>query len=243
MDMHGHGHEIQRLELGYLLTGSQLRLPDATLDTDPVWEDTSSVNTMSAYDTDRTLSEVLRGPTSLGTLYAGAGFPSVPSLSDPRPESGEPYFSGGYDTRRHACGLEAGPLGGMPGGDICGVQVEANYSGVRDNAANRAAFAEATATVLETYLATHWDLTLGSAPTGIVLQASGRKVKGRHSIDLVWSGAAGASVDVRRDDVTIATVSGDSYTDATGNKGKATYVYQVCDAGTSTCSPTVTVSF
>lgn len=82
----------------------------------------------------------------------------------------------------------------------------------------------------------------GDAP--ISLTASGYKVKGRHHVDLAWSGAASTNVDVYRDGSVIATTANDGeYTDATNNRGGATYTYQVCEAGTSTCSDTVTVVF
>jgi hypothetical protein len=38
--------------------------------------------------------------------------------------------------------------------------VEANFTGVRDNATNRQRFADATAIVLEQYLRAHWGLRL-----------------------------------------------------------------------------------
>lgn len=162
MDVHGHSHEVQRLELGYLLSGAQLDLPDATLDASSAYQDTASVRTVSELDP-VSFSALLRGSTSLGTLYAGRGFPSVPSSSDPGPRGGA-YFSGGDNTRRHACGAEATGLGGVAGGNVCGVQVEANYTGVRDTAANRDRFGDATAIVLEQYLLAHWGLRLASAP-------------------------------------------------------------------------------
>src|SRR5262245_15954989 len=160
MDMHGHGHTIQRLELGYLLSGAELRQPDTTLDAGTTFEEESSINTISKDDAKETFSALLRGPNSLGALYAANNFPSVPSANDPFPQSGDLYFNGGFSTERHACGAAAGPLGGQPGGNICGVQIETNLTGVRDTAANRARFAEATARILETYLATHWDIQL-----------------------------------------------------------------------------------
>jgi hypothetical protein len=48
-----------------------------------------------------------------------------------------------------------------------------------------------------------------------------------------------------RDGLTIATVSagGGNYTDNTGAKGGVSWVYQVCEAGTSTCSNAVNVVF
>jgi hypothetical protein len=154
MDMHGHGHAKQRLELGYLLTGAQLGLTDAALDANRAFEDTASVRTVSQAAPE-SFSALLRGPTSLGSLYAANGFPSVPSAGDPSPGADD-YFSGGDNTRRHACGAEASALGGVTGGPVCGVQIETNFTGVRDTPANRQRFAEVTATVVTQYLATSW---------------------------------------------------------------------------------------
>ena len=81
-------------------------------------------------------------------------------------------------------------------------------------------------------------------PAVITLSANGYKVKGRHTIDLTWSGATSTNVDVYRNSALITTTANDgAYTDATNNKGKGTYVYQVCEQGTSTCSNTATVNF
>ena len=158
MDMHGHGHTIQRLELGYLLTDAQVNLTDAALDLVPSYESASAIYTLSQISP-LPFSALLRGPTSLGTLYENNGFPSIPSTSDPRP-SGADYFDGGDNTRRHTCGISASSLGGTTNGNVCGVQIETNFTGVRDNAANRDRFGDATATVLEAYLRTHWSLRL-----------------------------------------------------------------------------------
>jgi hypothetical protein len=83
----------------------------------------------------------------------------VPSANDPGPK-GAVYFSGGDDTRRHACGAEALSFGGTTDGNICGVQIETNFTGVRDNAADRQRFGEVSAVVLERFLATQWGLHL-----------------------------------------------------------------------------------
>jgi hypothetical protein len=151
MDMHGHGHSFQRLELGYLLSDAQLDLSNATLDGAKAYEDTSTIKTMSEH-AGISFAALLRGPASLGTLYANNGFPSVPSSTYASAASGEAYFSGGYNTRRHACAGAGGP--------ICGVQIEANYTGVRDTQANRDRFGDVTAAVLDTYLTQHWGLDL-----------------------------------------------------------------------------------
>lgn len=160
MDIHGHGHAVQRLELGYLLRDAQLDLSDAALDATGAYEDTSSIRTMSAHAKGLAFSAVLRGSGSLGTLYASNGFPAVPSSTHPTSAEGEAYFSGGYNTRRHTCGAEAGPLGGATGGAVCGVQIEANYTGVRDTQANMDRFGDVTADVLDRYLTMHWGLDL-----------------------------------------------------------------------------------
>lgn len=42
----------------------------------------------------------------------------------------------------------------------------------------------------------------------------------------------------------VATTANDgAYTDVNGQKGSATYVYRVCEAGTAVCSDPVTVDF
>ena len=65
-----------------------------------------------------------------------------------------------------------------------------------------------------------------------------------HNVDLTWSGASSANVVIRRDGAVIATTTNDGfYTDVIGARGGATYVYEVCEAGTSTCSNTSTVTF
>jgi hypothetical protein len=159
--MHGHGHAIPRLELGYLLSAAELRQSDAELDGDPAWQEASSINTISSDDSGATFAELLRGPASLGALYAANGFPAVPSASVPEPLRGEDYFSGGFNTDGYTCSTTAGGLSGMPGGNVCGVQMEANRVGVRDTATNRARFADVTAAVLEEYLGQHWGIQLG----------------------------------------------------------------------------------
>lgn len=243
MDMHGHGHSIQRLELGYLLTGAQLDLSNASLDANAAYEDTASMRTISE-STPPSFSALLRGSSSLGTLYANNGFRSVPSTAEPGP-AGDTYFSGGDNTRRHTCGAEATAFGGTTAGNICGVQIEANYTGVRDNATNRDRFGDATAVVLEQYLATHWGLSLGSTtpPSFITVNVRGYKVKGVARVDLTWSGATGTTVDIQRNGVVVTTTPNDgAHTDILG-KTSATFTYRVCHTGTTTCSSGASVNF
>lgn len=142
IDLHGHGHTLQRLELGYLLSGTALGNPDSVLDR-PEWFDSVSVRALGATP-GRRLSAILRGPSSLGDLFAGRGYPAVPSGPDPAP-AGTPYFNGGYNTVTH---------GSRAGGSVSAVQLEANFSNVRDTPGARAAFAGAFVGAVRSFLGT-----------------------------------------------------------------------------------------
>src|SRR5262249_5958760 len=52
-----------------------------------------------------------------------------------------------------------------------------------------------------------------------------------------------SSVDIHRNGVIVTVPHNPPYTDNTGQKGPATFTYQVCNAGTETCSNNVTVNF
>ena len=82
-------------------------------------------------------------------------------------------------------------------------------------------------------------------PAGaITLSANGFKVKGQQKVDLSWSGSSATNVDVKRDGIKIFATENDCVDrDNIDLKGGATYQYEVCDAGTSNCSNTVTVIF
>lgn len=150
IDVHGHGHEIQRAELGYLLPPAVLNLPDGSLDS-PRYASSSSLAALHAR-TGGDFAALLRGPTSLGGLLRSEGFPAVPSPSDPAPGS-DPYFSGGYSTARH---------GSRSGGPVDGVQLELNFQGVRDTQASRTAFATALARVVRSFLLERYGHDLGA---------------------------------------------------------------------------------
>ena len=81
-------------------------------------------------------------------------------------------------------------------------------------------------------------------PGPIQLRGQGKKVGGINTSRLKWRGATSANVDVYRDGNVIATTPNDgSYDDSTGTTGQASFTYKVCEAGTQTCSNTVTVNF
>ncbi len=80
---------------------------------------------------------------------------------------------------------------------------------------------------------------------GITLSAVGYRVRGKHTVDLSWSGGTSTDVDIYRDGDVITTVSNsDFYTDSIGVRGgNVRYTYQVCEAGTQNCSNEVIVRF
>ncbi len=156
IDLHGHGHTIQRLELGCLLSSSQLGLSDATLNGSSTYANQSSIRELNQRSP-FTFAQLLRGTNSLGGLLATNGYPSVPSPSDPDP-SGDPYFNGGYNTDQH---------GSQNGGTISGLQIECNFTNVRDSTNNRAHFATNLAAALDTYFSNHFAMNLHDGVPGI----------------------------------------------------------------------------
>lgn len=79
--------------------------------------------------------------------------------------------------------------------------------------------------------------------TSISLSISASKVKGTKTADLAWSGATATNVDIHRDGSLLTTTPNDgAHSDSIG-KGRGTHIYQVCEAGTTTCSPEVSASY
>lgn len=137
IDLHGHGHAIPRLELGYLITATQLRLSDDGLLAHVGNSSIARLHQLKAADD--TGAMLIRGPRALGSRLVALGVPAMPSDATPAPLVGEEYFNGGYNTLRH---------GSRDGGAVDAIQIESHYTGIRDTAANREAFAEKPVTAL-----------------------------------------------------------------------------------------------
>jgi N-formylglutamate amidohydrolase len=150
IDLHGHGHTDQRLELGYLHSADQLSADDATLNSG-TYASESSLKAIAALGR-TSYAELVRGSYSFGALMEAGGFRCAPSPTNPHPKA--PFFRGGYNTARH--GRDAAPLAGL--------QIESNSRGVRDTPENRQKFARALASTLETYLSVHMGVGLVAKP-------------------------------------------------------------------------------
>lgn len=147
IDLHGHGHTKQRLELGYNLTAEELRNLDAK-DSKQVAK--SSVVNLLATDKNLDLNHLLLGSDAFGTLITKEGFNAVPSKQDVAPLEDDKYFNGGYNTKRYTSAKYP---------TIFGFQIESNFKGVRD-AAGRPAFATAFVDAMGSYFKTYLKTSL-----------------------------------------------------------------------------------
>lgn len=148
LDLHGHAHDIQRIELGYLISRSELQLSDEELNTE-LFVNESSLRTLVGDNLNNlSHSELLRGDLSLGTLLGVQGLPSVPSQQDPFPFNEESFFSGGFNTVRHGSRDN--------GGHIDAIQIEMNQD-VRFDEGRRTMLIDSLATVILDYISIHYN--------------------------------------------------------------------------------------
>ena len=124
-----HNHSNQKVELGYLLSASDLDLTNLQLNS---YSAQSSVSQIAGISTS-SFAEVIRGYNSLGTLIVGRSYTSndvtysfeaVPTLDNPTIGSTD-YSSGGYTITQY---------GSSNGGKINGIDVATPFAGFRDNA-------------------------------------------------------------------------------------------------------------
>jgi hypothetical protein len=138
IDLHGHGHTKQRLELGYLISDNALRNPNT------INYNTSSLKNQIILYPPTQNSSLLFGTKAFGTMMANRNIPSVPSQQDMAPLVTDTYFDGGFNTATY-CNYPK----------VFGWQIESNFTGVRDNANNRTIFAKAFAQSIMEYYTTN----------------------------------------------------------------------------------------
>ena len=150
IDLHGHGHKVGQLEMGYLHSAEDFQVSDKELNGSQFLA-ASSLQGLIALNR-RPYAELIRGDFALGTLLAERGFPATPSKQRPQPTT--PYFRGGYNTSRY----------GHDGGPIAGLQIETNSKGVRDNDESRARFAKGLYESLQIFFEAQFNMQL--SPNG-----------------------------------------------------------------------------
>ena len=151
IDIHGQSHEEQRIELGYLLSSSNLRMNNSIINSLDFINNSSVKGLLNNNSDNLKLTDLLSGESSMGTFLTQKGYASVPSNEDVAPKQGELYFSGGYNTANY---------GSRDGGEIDAIQIELNMIGVRDTNENRTLFSQELAEVLLEYLRTHYNSDL-----------------------------------------------------------------------------------
>lgn len=167
LDMHGHGKPIQRIELGYLLSGAELQQTDAVLNSRAFLEE-SSIRTLTEDNVqNHTHAALLRGQNSFGTLLSRKGFPTVPSSTDPFPHSNEPYFSGGYSTQRHGSRDNEG--------EIDAIQIELNQD-IRFNNSSRLVLIQSLAQSAIEYYDLHYNNQFIGNYCNLVVSTSVNKI-------------------------------------------------------------------
>jgi len=97
------------------LSGDELRLDDELLDEGWFDEFSSIRHLIENNNLGLSLSDLIRGNFSLGSLLHDKGQVCMPDKRNLYPETDEPFFSGGFNLNRY---------GSSGGGEIDGIQIE-----------------------------------------------------------------------------------------------------------------------
>jgi N-formylglutamate amidohydrolase len=150
IDIHGHGHTVQKLELGYNLTASELSGTDAYINGSSKVAGSTVRNLVGTNLNGFSHAALVRGAFALGTFLENAGYPSVPSAVNLNSGTDD-YFSGGYTVEK---------WGSKDGDALDAIQIECNYDGVRNSTANINRFADSLAHAIKYYVEKHYFTTL-----------------------------------------------------------------------------------
>jgi hypothetical protein len=153
IDLHAHGHDSQRIELGYLLTAADYNRSDSVLNTASFIAKSSISNLVSNNIKKLSHAKLLRDSFAFGTMLGNYKYPSVPSMQIKIPDT-FPYFNGGYNTVQNTC------AGGKK--IVNGFQIELNYKNLRENSTQRGNFSKTLSLVILDYLKKHFDYSPNS---------------------------------------------------------------------------------
>lgn len=147
LDMHGHGHTVPRVEVGYIVSKANLNGTDAGLNSLATTSSIYHLSTISAYP----FSQLIRGDYAFGTLLENEGIRAVPSKQDPKPNNDD-YFNGGYCTLTY---------GSKTSGAVSAIQLETHGPNLRNNPTERKASGAKIADAIIKYMQSHYGLFLG----------------------------------------------------------------------------------
>jgi N-formylglutamate amidohydrolase len=159
LDIHGHSHEKQQVELGYLLGKDEIQWPPQRLNL-PEVAARSSIRLLDQ-SSDEDFAGLLKGPSSLGGLLEQRGVPCIPAPGA-QVESADLYFNGGYNTETH---------GSLDGVGLDAIQLEVPRK-FRNEKTDREALARAFADALQPYFEKHFKLALPAVAPNRQSQAS-----------------------------------------------------------------------
>ena len=162
IDLHGHDHETQRIEIGYLISGVTMQATNATIDIDDPIHLTSIENLIQYNIHQLSRSQLLRGALSFGSLLEDQHFASVPSQSRPFPINSSEYKSGGFTTQTYSNPTQDA--------DVISMQMGLNYLGLRDSPENIEAFGAAFAKSINTFILLHRDLEIANCGENAIFQ-------------------------------------------------------------------------
>jgi hypothetical protein len=147
IDLHGHAHKIDRVEVGYVLAASTFRQSDDAIIAEAPGLGSSISSIAVNSRTSDSFAAMHNGPNSLGGMLAAAGLPAVPSPADRAPKPADEYFTGAYNTYRH---------GSAKGGPIDAIQLEMPLDVIGDKPENLQRVAGIVAAALAAYLERHY---------------------------------------------------------------------------------------
>jgi hypothetical protein len=147
IDLHAHAHEVDRVEVGYLLQANTFRRSDDAIIADAPKLGSSITSIAANSRTGDSFAAMHNGPNSMGGILAAAGLPAVPSPADRAPKPADEYFNGGHNTYFH---------GSTKGGPIDAIQLEVPVDWIGDKPENVQRVAGIIATALAAYLERHY---------------------------------------------------------------------------------------
>jgi hypothetical protein len=156
--VHGSSDAIGA-ELGYGLTREELALSDTGI---RALRGQTHINTLESAAGAPWL-DLLRGPTSLGGLLQGRGWPATPSPATPVPGGSHTYYTGSYSFQRHGSSIDARFTKAPNVIQSVLIEVKKDLGGANvllNNQTQRRAFAAALAASAVTFVEMHYGFDL-----------------------------------------------------------------------------------
>ena len=146
LDIHGHSHDIQQIELGYLLKSSILNLSNESLGSNTDYLKKCSIyNLVKTNKSGSGFIDLLRGANSFGSILYKNGMACIPHSGNLSPGNNS-YYSSGHITETH------GSSNGT--GVVDAIQCEFNKNAREE--ANRKKTAEAVVTSVIEFMNKHY---------------------------------------------------------------------------------------